>query len=202
MEACMFARSIRLVLSAMLLTVVTVSTTQATNNDPVSYRVEKAEVVIVCPLTVGGSFEAKTNAMSGEIAQRPGDPISGSLQVNLETLDTGIGLRDRHMKEKYLEVQKGPEYAVATLEDIRVERLDGKTALKGILQLHGQRREVSGTADIKQEDGRVRVQAQFPVRVSDFQIPKPTYLGVGVRDEITVKVSMTVSPTTTTLARK
>jgi len=31
--------------------------------------------------------------------------------------------------------------------------------------------------------------------VSEFQIPKPTYLGVGVRDEIQVKVTLTVAPT-------
>ena len=34
----------------------------------------------------------------------------------------------------------------------------------------------------------VIVDAEFPVKVSAFQIPKPTYLGVGVRDEIQVKV--------------
>jgi hypothetical protein len=103
-----------------------IATSQANGDDLVGYRIDKADVVIVCPLTVGGSFEAKTNAMSGEIAARPGDPLSGALHVNLQTLDTGIGLRDKHMRENYLEVHKGPEYATATLEDIRVERLEGK----------------------------------------------------------------------------
>jgi polyisoprenoid-binding protein YceI len=197
MEVCMIARTIRLVLSAMLLVLVTTATTGATGDELVTYRIEKAEVVILCPLTVGGSFEARTTAMSGEIARRAEDAIIGSLQVNLETLETGIGLRDRHMRDNYLEVKKGPDYATATLEDISVERLNGKTAIKGMLRLHGQRREVNGTAEIRQEDGRVRVQAQFPVRVSDFEIPKPSYLGVGVRDEVQVKVSMTIAASPT-----
>jgi hypothetical protein len=192
----------RLVLFAMLLTVVTVSTSRANGNDIVGYRVDKAEVVIVCPLTVGGSFEAKTTAMSGEIGARAGDPIIGAIQVNLQTLDTGIGLRNRHMRENYLEVQKGPEYATATLEDIRLERLDGKTTIKAMLRLHGQRREVQGTAEIRHENGRVRVLAQFPVKVTEFLIPKPSYLGVGVREEIQVKVSMTASPTSNVAARR
>jgi polyisoprenoid-binding protein YceI len=164
----------------------------------VSYRVTTAEVVIVCPLTVGGSFEARTKDVKGEIApaaERPG-AVGGALHVNLQTLETGIGIRDRHMRDNYLEVQKGPEYAVATLENIRLERLDGKTSLKGTLLLHGERKEVSGMAELKQQDGRVRVQAQFPVKVSEFSIPKPTYLGVGVKDEIQVKVTMTVAPET------
>lgn len=198
----MNSHSMRLVLTASLITVAAVSTARANGNEIVGYRIDKAEIVIVCPLTVGGSFEAKTSAMSGEIAARAGEPIIGALQVNLETLDTGIGLRDRHMRENYLEVQKGPEYATATLEDIRVEKLEGKTVMKAMLKLHGQRREVQGTAEIKNENGKVRVLAQFPLKVTDFQIAKPSYLGVGVREEVQVKVSMTASPTSTVAARR
>jgi hypothetical protein len=32
------------------------------------YRVSGAEVVVVCPLTVGGSFEARTKTVRGEVA--------------------------------------------------------------------------------------------------------------------------------------
>lgn len=171
-------------------------TMHAAGDTPARYRVTDAEVTVVCPLTVGGSFEAKSKEVRGEVAARADQPgtLDGALHVNLQTLATGIGLRDRHMRENYLEVQKGPEFATATLEQIRLERLEGTTTVTGVLLLHGQRREVSGTAAIKEQDGRLRVQAQFPLKVSEFEIPKPTYLGVGVRDEIQVKVNMTVMP--------
>jgi polyisoprenoid-binding protein YceI len=161
------------------------------------YKVAGAEITVVCPLTVGGSFEAKTKNISGEIAPSPEQPgaIGGALRVDLQTLETGIAIRDRHMRENYLEVEKGPEFAVATFEQIRIDKLEGKTTFTGTLLLHGQRKEISGTADLQQRDGRIRVQAQFPIRVSEFQIPKPSYLGVGVRDEIQVKVTLTVAPT-------
>jgi polyisoprenoid-binding protein YceI len=167
------------------------------------YRVSGAEVVVVCPLTVGGSFEARTKTVRGEVAASPDQAgaMTGALHVDLETLETGIGIRDRHMRNNYLEVQKGEGFAVATIEDIRIEKLEGKTTFKGTLKLHGQRKEVSGTAELKQQDGRVRVQAQFPIRVSEFAIPEPTYLGVGVKDEIVVKVSMTAAPVPTQTAR-
>jgi polyisoprenoid-binding protein YceI len=162
--------------------------------DIASYRITGAEVTIVCPLTVGGSFEAKTREVRGDVGTRADQPgaIEGALHVNLQSLETGIGVRDRHMRENYLEVQKGPDFATATLEQIRVERLQGSTTLKGVLSLHGEKREISGTAEIKEQDGRLRVQAQFPVKVSEFAIPKPSYLGVGVRDEVQVKVNLTV----------
>jgi len=161
------------------------------------YKVSGAEVVVVCPLTVGGSFEARTKSVSGEVAASAAEPgsVSGALRVDLQTLETGIAVRDRHMRETYLEVEKGPEFAVATFDQIRVDKLNGKSTFKGTLLLHGQRQEVMGTADLQQRDGRIRVQAQFPIKVSSFQIPKPTYLGVGVKDEIQIRVVLTVEPT-------
>jgi len=169
-----------------------------------AYKVSGAEVVVVCPLTVGGSFEARTKSVSGEVAASAADPgsVSGALRVDLQTLETGIAVRDRHMRENYLEVEKGPEFAVATFDQIRIEKLAGKSTFKGTLLLHGQRQEVTGVADLQQRDGRIRVQAQFPIRVSAFQIPKPTYLGVGVRDEIQIKVVLTAEPAPGTVAAR
>jgi polyisoprenoid-binding protein YceI len=161
-----------------------------------SLRVSDGEVTVVCPLTVGGSFEAKTKALSGEVGQNGTQPgaIAGALKVPLDTLETGIGLRDRHMRERYLEVDKGPQYAVATLENIRLDNLDGKGVFKGTLTLHGLRREVTGTSLVQRSDDGVKVEAQFPVKVSEFQIPDPTYLGVGVRDEVTIRVNLRARP--------
>ena len=166
------------------------------------YKIAGAEVVVVCPLTVGGSFEAKTKNVDGEIASGADQPgsIGGALRVDLQTLETGIEIRDHHMRDNYLEVQKGPDFAFATIEQLRVEKLDGKTTFKGILALHGQRKEISGTANLQPQNGKVRVDAQFPIKVSEFQIPKPTYLGVGVRDEIQVKVSLVAVPAASQIA--
>ena len=157
-----------------------------------AYKVSSGEVTVMCPLTVGGSFEAKTKSLSGDVTPASDEQgaVRGVLKVELQTLETGIGVRDRHMKENYLEVAKGPEFATAIIDDIRVEKLEGKTVFTGMLSLHGQKRKVTGAAELQEKDGKVRVQAQFPVKVSEFEIPAPTYLGVGVRDEIQVKVSL------------
>jgi hypothetical protein len=59
--------------------------------------------------------------------------------------------------------------------------------------LHGTRREVSGTAEIKPTDAGYRVDASFPIRTAEFGIPEPTYLGVGVKDEVQVRVNFTAA---------
>jgi polyisoprenoid-binding protein YceI len=158
-------------------------------------RVSGGEVTVICPLTVGGSFEAKTENLSGDLAVgSDNQSVKGALTVDLQTLETGIGLRDKHLKANYLEVEKGPEFAEARLQDIRVERLKGKTQFRGLLTLHGQTREVTGTADIKPNGSGYRMEATFPVKVADFQIPEPTYLGVGVADEVIVRVNLNAQP--------
>jgi polyisoprenoid-binding protein YceI len=159
-------------------------------------RVTGGEVTVHCPLTVGGSFQAKTTAVSGELGPAPQQPgtVGGSVKVKLDTLETGIGMRDQHMKDNFLEVKKGPGYDTAVLENITIDKVDGKGTFKGQLTVHGQKREVVGTAVVRKTDAGVVVDAEFPVKVSEFQIPKPTYLGVGVRDEIQVKVSLTTAP--------
>lgn len=168
-------------------------------------RVTNAAVSVLCPLTVGGSFEATTKSVSGEVVA-PSDTqvvagntqlVKGELAVDLRTLETGISLRDKHMRSNYLEVERGAEFAHAKLKDIRVERLAGKTTFRGMLTLHGQQKEVNGTAEINPKGDAYHLVATFPVRVSDFSIPEPTYLGVGVKDEIQVRVTFTTAPATT-----
>jgi polyisoprenoid-binding protein YceI len=160
-------------------------------------RVSDGEVTVICPLTVGGSFEAKTENLSGDLAvASDNQSVEGAVTVDLQTLETGIGLRDKHLKSNYLEVDKGPQFAEARLQDIRVERLKGKTQFRGLLTLHGQQREVTGTADIKPNGNGYRMEATFTVKVADFQIPEPTYLGVGVADDVIVRVNLNAQPGT------
>ena len=79
--------------------------------------------------------------------------------------------------------------------------LQGTTASSGVLMLHGERREVTGSATIRPNGAGYRVEATFPVRISEFEIPDPTYLGVGVKNEVQVRVNFTVAPATTSARR-
>jgi polyisoprenoid-binding protein YceI len=151
-------------------------------------------------MTVGGSFEAKTSAIQGTVtAGSAGAPLGGELSVDLASLDTGIGLRNEHMKKNYLEVGRGQGFDHAVLSRIRLgdadpQGIQGKTPFTGTFLLHGTTQPVSGQATIRRDGKDVRVEASFPVSVAAFGIEKPQYLGVGVRDQVTVNVSLTASP--------
>lgn len=163
-----------------------------------TYRITTGQLTVTLPMTIGGSFEAKTTGLSGTVTPALGGSINGTLALELSKFETGISLRDRHLRNNYLEVQRGPDFAVAKLENIRVDRLPGKTNFRGTLLLHGVRREVTGTADVQPNGRGYRLEATFPLRISDFQIPEPAYLGVGVKDDISIHVALGAEPAAAT----
>ncbi len=166
-----------------------------------SQRVERGQVKVICTMTVGGAFEAKTTALAGTLTPAAdASPMEGSLALDLRTLDTGIGLRNDHMRNEYLEVGKGPGYQTAVLSEISLsgknpDSVQGRTPFTAMLLLHGVSRPVSGQAEIRREgDSATHVEASFPVALSDYGITKPQYLGIGVRNDVLVKVAFTATP--------
>ena len=164
-----------------------------------TYRVRDAKVVVKCPLTVGGSFKATTEALTGSISRDDGGALSGELEVDLTTLETGIDLRDRHLREKYLEVESdGNDTAV--LFDVAIagdgaDGLDGAVTFAARFKLHGVMQSITGSAKLRPGDGsELEVAANFPVNLPDYQIKKPRHLGIGVKDTVTVDVELTFAP--------
>jgi polyisoprenoid-binding protein YceI len=169
--------------------------------DARAYRVRRGEVRVVCPLTVGGSFDTRTTSISGtmSLGAAPAGALSGEMRVDLASLDTGIALRNTHLRENYLEVGRGAEFAAAVLSGVHLDKLDtsgfrGRTPFTGTLLLHGTRRPVAGQADIRPEGSELRIDASFPLRLDDHGIAAPRYLGVGVKNEVLVKVWLMATP--------
>ena len=73
------------------------------------------DVQVRCRLTVGGSFNAVTAAIAGTLqdAAPSAACYEGELRVDLATLDTCIELRNSHLRDDYLEVERGPDFRQA-----------------------------------------------------------------------------------------
>ena len=183
-------------MKSILIAVALMGVTTATN----TWHVGQGDVRVICPMTIGGSFDAKTTAISGSVTASANGSraFDGSLAVDLRTLDTGIGLRNEHLRETYLEVTKGPGFDTATLSQIDLQGVspdapEGKGSFTGALTLHGVTKSVSGSLDVRQSGAALRVKAAFPVILTDYSIRQPRYLGVGVKDTVTVEVTFAVT---------
>jgi polyisoprenoid-binding protein YceI len=169
--------------------------------EPPAWRVVRGDVRVTCPLTVGGAFEARTASVTGSVALAAVHPVAltGELRVDLAQLDTGISLRNEHLRRTYLEVDKAPDFGQAVLSEIRLgdadaETFQGRTPFSGVLRLHGTGRPILGLAEIRRTGSSLRVEASFPVALTEYGIARPQYLGVGVRDVVRVKVSLVAEP--------
>jgi polyisoprenoid-binding protein YceI len=115
--------------------------------------------------------------------------VSGTFQFKLETLDTGIGKRDEHMKDKYLEVSKHP---MATLQIQPVALTPGsEKPFEGTLELHGVKKPVSGKV-VFTESSTAKAygaDANFVIKLQDFAIDIPRFAGITVADEVQIQVS-------------
>ena len=134
-----------------------------------SWSIAAGDVRVRCRMTVGGSFNAVTSSVSGTLRRATTDTgsYSGELRVDLSTLDTGIGLRNEHLRSSYLELDRGPEFHDAVLSGIVLDEPpragDGRhdTRFSGTLTLHGVQRTVRGEAELRRWDGRMQVATQF-----------------------------------------
>jgi polyisoprenoid-binding protein YceI len=122
------------------------------------------------------------------------DSLTGEFTFDLKYLNTGIDLRDEHMKEKYLEVAKFPTAKlVIKAIPIKAEDLDKniRKDFSGSLTLHGTTKEISGTADYN--GSAKKINAQFKVELSDFGIAIPEHLGIKVSKTAEVEVSVVLA---------
>lgn len=143
--------------------------------------------------------EGTTTNITGGVRFDPDNTagqVSGRLAVDLRSLETGIGLRDRHMRERHLHTEK---YPLAYFELTGLSNLPPQLAtdsmyavdVTGIFYLHGIRRDLLARADVAlisvQGEGRaLKVKADFLIRLEDYDIPRPKALFLKLAEEVEV----------------
>jgi polyisoprenoid-binding protein YceI len=111
--------------------------------------------------------------------------------IGLNSLKTGIDLRDRHMKEKYLETPKYPQ-AVFTVDKSKVT-VPGEGDAEGKLQLHGVTKAVKVHYKVAGSDKAATVSGSARINIKDFKVEVPSYLGVTVKPDVTISFKLDVA---------
>ncbi|HTS81101.1 MAG TPA: YceI family protein [Myxococcaceae bacterium] len=137
----------------------------------------------------GFSLEGKTHQLRIE-----DDGTALKIVVPLAGLQTGISLRDRHMREKYLEVEKYPE-AVLELpwSGVKLPE-DGQTAegnAAGKMTLHGKSHDVQVKYRVTRSGTSYQVSGNVPLNLNDYGIAVPSYFGITVQPDIDTSASFT-----------
>jgi polyisoprenoid-binding protein YceI len=131
------------------------------------------------------TFGGKTRKVSGSVALDPaqlGDSITVLVSVDMGSLDTGIDLRNKHMRDNHLHCDK---YPTATFRGGRLSKLsassltEGQTVtgvITGEMELHGVKRPLEAPVEMTFHNGGLHVVSRFKVKLPDYQIPRPQFL--------------------------
>ena len=112
--------------------------------------------------------------------------------VPVATITTGIGVRDAHMQERYLESDKYPTAELAVPRAVLSFPADGATVeatASGTMTIHGASRPVTFHYKATRKGSAYDVHGDVQINMNDYGIPTPTYLGVTVKPPVDIQVA-------------
>lgn len=138
----------------------------------------------------------KTENIDGYVLWQGRDKLENSefyFEVDLASFDTGIGLRNRHMRENYLETEKYP-YATFTGKLIKAESVKDTISVtaSGVFELHGIKNPVEIDVSIVEANGGYFAKSRFEVRLEDYNIERPKMMLLKIGEIIRIELSFFV----------
>lgn len=176
----------------------------ATNGRAETWIVGEGSEVVFTSKAPMESFDGKTDQVSGHI-RCPADDLGGELDlriaVDLASLDTGIGMRNSHMRDRHLETDEYPEAVftgeavVATSAPALLPGQAVRLTVRGTFELHGvsRPRDIEATVTLE-HDGSLTVATDFAVSLEDHAIDRPQFLVMKLADEQQVRVLVKARP--------
>jgi polyisoprenoid-binding protein YceI len=151
------------------------------------------------------SFSGKAKSIVADFDIDPARlaATKGTVTVDLRTLDTGLELRNKHMRENHLLTDSFPN-AVFELDSLTAHPgpFSGADAvtLYGRMTIHGVTHAVSANGVVtgrsgSESTGPLRIESTFPLKITEFGIPRPEFLFLKLAEEVKIVVDLTLEPT-------
>ncbi|RYG69682.1 YceI family protein [bacterium] len=180
-------------------------------NDPVGRNVVSiySEAPLETMLTRTSAVEATIKINPANVLDNP----QAKFQIDANTLDTGIALRNEHMKsEGWLNTAKFPLITFTLTKPLTADTkaipatagARGKMDVEGVLELHGVKKTITAKVEVEDipateatkarlEGGLMHIRASFPLKLDDFGIAVPDMAKLKVANEQQVKVDIFAS---------
>jgi polyisoprenoid-binding protein YceI len=120
--------------------------------------------------------EGKFQRVSGEVVVDPKDLTTAKITLSIEagSIDTGIGMRDSHLRsEDFLDVKRFP---YITFESERVEATGRRASVFGRLTVHGVTREIAVPVEVDVTDIAMVATGEFVVDRHDYGLTYKSFI--------------------------
>ena len=152
------------------------------------------------------TFQGKSDQIQGRVSIPPdslSDSVTVYVEVDMASLKTGVGKRDKDMREDYLETKKFPKgiFKGATIKNAGAFKLapgvPARLDIEGSFTLHGVTRRLRTTVEVTLKDERtLEFKTEFPVTLQDHKIERPKFLFLKLAEvqQVAVTGTATVAP--------
>ncbi len=115
-------------------------------------------------------------------AKKEGDAYRGELKIDARQFESGSGMRDSHVREKYLHTGSYPYITyVFTLSD---------GVSSGDITVHGVTKKVTFPIDVSESNGSLIVTGTVRVKYEDFGIETPSNLILRAHDDLLIGATL------------
>lgn len=138
-------------------------------------------------------FEGISNSIDGYMYLKSVEDLNDNqlyFEVDLTTLDTGIELRNRHMRDNYLETEKYRftffEGRISQIEKVSDQK--HSVEVNGTLFIHGVTNEINVQGVLTSADYGYLVESEFIVALSDYKIDIPQLMFMKINEEMKLQL--------------
>lgn len=118
--------------------------------------------------------------------------VESEFVMPLDKIDTGIQLRNKHLRENYLHVDKFPnaKLKITNAENFK-EQLDGglkkSSKLEATIEIHGKEAPIlDGSYEVQGKKATVK----FAVDLPSHGVEQPSFMGVKIVDKVNATVTL------------
>lgn len=142
-------------------------------------------------------FEGKTSKIDGYLICESIEKLVGSehyFEVELNSVDTGIGLRNRHMREDYLHTEKYPltHFKGIITESVKVSDTEYDVKSKGKMFIHGVTKEITISGKIYKLGSGYKLKTNYSINLTDYNVKVPKFMFVRISEEIKLVLDFVV----------
>ena len=130
------------------------------------------------------------------------DEISGLLNIENGTIDNvGVIAKvkdfnsgNSSLDSNAMRVVEALKYPNVIFRSSLIEQNDDRVYLEGILEFHGIKQNLKVEGKIESLEDKIKINIDFIIKLSDFEIKRPSLLLRKVEDEILVEINLNFDP--------
>ena len=130
------------------------------------------------------------------------DEISGLLNIENGTIDNvGVIAKvkdfnsgNSSLDSNAMRVVEALKYPNVIFRSSLIEQNDDRVYLEGVLEFHGIKQNLKVEGKIESLEDKIKINIDFIIKLSDFEIKRPSLLLRKVEDEILVEISLNFYP--------